>query len=116
MHRAATPVDDVEVEGNAKIGAADDFVDHRGATATVPKGDQICYAFQKGLCSRGNECGFRHEMPPETDLSIRLVEEIAKDDNTVQQSDEEGEDFVILRCQICRFVFPSAPLFQNSNT
>lgn len=73
-------------------------MEQRGATATVPRGDNVCYAFQKGHCERGDDCGFRHELPD--DKSAQFIEEMIAIEAIEDPSDDE---FFVLRCELCRW-------------
>ena len=107
MHRAATPTEEEEpTEGDKAVEEAKELaIEQRGATATVPKGDKVCYAFLKGTCTRGSECGFKHEKEEApvsvTEMDLQELEEALAAAEQEEEGEEE-EEFIVLRCEICR--------------
>lgn len=107
LHRAATPTEEEEpAEGDNATESKELAIEQRGATATVPKGDKVCYAFLKGSCTRGSECGFKHEKEEApvsvTEMDLQELEEALALAAAEEEMGEEEEEFVVLRCEICR--------------
>jgi DnaJ family protein A protein 5 len=117
MHRAAEAVDDMEIEdgeGSGGSGEEDDTAPGgtkvkkvKAKVESAPRGSRTCFAFVKGECKRGNKCEFAHEAIPVAMADVMMEEASVEEDDT---EDDEDEEFVIMRCEICRLVNEIVPL------
>ena len=103
--RTTRAVNDFESEDGSE---GTDEGEKQVKTDPVDRGASLCYAFAKGECTRGDECQFLHEVAVSSVSSSEDKKMVAESEDS-----EADDEYIILRCEICRLHYIKFALLQK---